>query len=150
MGPYAYKLLLPGMDDGVVDANSQAASNSLRHPNDYFYVPPVTRVFDMGLPLIRSAGYFFEQFRGGPTAAYGATPWLSPSGMVQPVLAVNPVPRYSNHFAFLQGASEHLYPTQFDDENYVASFGAANYEGKYSASPALRAKSTGHKRKKNV
>jgi hypothetical protein len=72
------------------------------------------------------AAYFIEQL-DGPLAAYGATPFLSPDGMVQPVLVAVPPPHYANTFTFLQGASEHSFPTG-SSEDYEATFGAGNYE----------------------
>lgn len=130
--PTVLKLVLPGLDDGVVNANSQAGSNNLLNPDLYAYVPPADRIFDMGLPLVRSASYFVEQFKG-PFAAYGAIPWLSPSGMVQPVAFVPAVPRFPNVFPFLQGSSEHSYTTDAGTsaeplEEYLGSFGSRNYE----------------------
>lgn len=122
--PYVLKLVLPGLDDGVVNANSQAGSNSLVSPDVYAFIPPAARIFDMGLPLVRSSSYFIEQ-RRGLMAAYAAVPFLSPSGMVQPVASVPVVPRIPNVFSFIQASSEHSYTT---DPGAAAGVGVEEYE----------------------
>ncbi|MDJ0768228.1 MAG: hypothetical protein QNJ12_05515 [Ilumatobacter sp.] len=126
--PYVLKPVLAGLDDGVVNTNSQGGSFNPFHPDRYTPIPGPERVFDMGLPLIRSVPYFVEQTFWPLGVAYGVSPWLSPSGMVQPVLLALPTLRFPNQFAFLQAASDHAYTTDIDDEHYVPTFGADNYE----------------------
>jgi hypothetical protein len=105
------KIPLRGFDDGVVNTCSQSASPSLVHPDTYAYVQPALRLFDMGLPPARSLLYFADQYHGSGLSAYGSTPWLSPSGMLQPVAsAPAPLARYANHHTFLQSASDHNDP----------------------------------------
>lgn len=130
--PIGIKPVLPGLDDGVVNLNSQSGSNNLISPDIYLYAPPDARIFDMGLPLVRSASFFLEQRRATGLASYGSVPFLSPSGMVQPVLSAPAVPRYPGVFTFLQGTSEHSYSTDAvlggASEAYVPSPGGGNYE----------------------
>jgi hypothetical protein len=122
------KWLLPGFDDGVVSTNSQSASPTLIHPELYQYIPPESRIFDKGLDLRRSVPYFAEQSKGVLGSAYGSVPWLSPTGMVQPVFLVGtPSPRYANHYPFLQSTSEHMYSFS-DSVSYTTSLGAPNIE----------------------
>lgn len=126
------KPALPGFDDGVVTTNSQSGSNSLLIgiPDTYVPIPPAARVYDMGLAIQRAAPYFVEQYRP-PLATYGSTPFLSPSGMVQPVLHAPLIPRHTNHFTFIQAAAEHSFPTDntsASSERYVPTFGIANHE----------------------
>jgi hypothetical protein len=122
------KIVLPGFDDGVVSTNSQSGSPSMFLPELYQYIPPESRIFQLGIDLRRSAPYFGEQSKGVLGAAYGSIPWLSPAGMVQPVAIVaTPSPRYANHFPFLQSASEHMHSFS-DDLTYVATAGASNVE----------------------
>jgi hypothetical protein len=125
------KWLLPGFDDGVVSTNSQSGSPSFIHPELYQYLPPEPRIFHLGIDARRSTPYFAEQSKGILGAAYGSFPWVSPAGMVQPVLLVpSPTPRYNLHFPFLQSASEHMY--SFMDTlpqlPYLSSLGAPNTE----------------------
>jgi hypothetical protein len=122
------KWILPGFDDGVVSANSQSGSPSMSLPELYLYIPPESRIFQMGIDLKRSVPYFAEQSKGVFGAAYGSIPWLSPAGMVQPVAIVAaPSPRYANHFPFLQSASEHMHSIE-EPMNYTSTFGASNFE----------------------
>ncbi len=122
------KIVLPGFDDGVVSTNSQSGSPSVFLPELYQYIPPESRIFQLGIDLRRSVPYFGEQSKGVLGAAYGSIPWLSPAGMVQPVAAfASPSPRYANHFPFLQSASEHMHSFS-DDLTYVATAGASNIE----------------------
>ncbi len=124
-----FKPALRGFDDGVVNTNSQSASPSLLHPDSFQYLKPMDRLFDMGIPLARASAYFIDQYLGDVFTAYGSIPFLSPSGMVQPVaVSPYPLPRYQNHYTFLQSASEHQHPISNPGGSYAASFGFANYE----------------------
>jgi hypothetical protein len=88
-------------------------------------------MYDMGIPPARAIPYFADQYEGPAMSAYGSSPWLSPTGMVQPVLtSASPLPRFRNHFTFLQGASDHNHPVQEDQDinDYISTLGTANYE----------------------
>jgi hypothetical protein len=127
----ATKFVLPGFDDGVVNTNSQSGSPTLLHPDLYAYFPTAARMYDMGIPPARAIPYFADQYEGPAMSAYGSSPWLSPTGMVQPVLtSASPLPRFRNHFTFLQGASDHNHPVQEDQDinDYISTLGTANYE----------------------
>ncbi len=105
------KIPLRGFDDGVVNTNSQSGSPSFLHPDQYTYTPPALHIFDMGIPLERSSLFFIDQYEGIGKSAYGSIPFISPTGMLQPV-GNTPLslPRYHNHFTFLQSASDHQSP----------------------------------------
>ncbi|MCB9277340.1 MAG: hypothetical protein H6562_00375 [Lewinellaceae bacterium] len=120
--------ILPGLDDGVVCTNSQSGSPSLLYPDPYGYIPPATRIYDLGISAKRALPFYIDQYLTPALAGYGSIPFLAPDGMVQPV-AVLPVsaPRYANHFPFLQSTSEHNHPMQ-PDSVYVSTFGASNTE----------------------
>ncbi len=124
----ATRRILPGFDDGVVCTNSQSGSPSLLHPDPYAYIPPALRIYDMGITPSRAIPFHIDQYLTPALAAYGSIPFLAPDGMAQPV-AVLPgsVPRYANHFPFIQSSAEHNHPMQPASE-YVATFGAANTE----------------------
>lgn len=124
----ATKWVLPGLDDGVVNVNSQSGSPSLLYPDSYAYLPPGSRIYDMGIAVQRAATWFAEQYRSPALAAYGSFPFLAPDGMVQPVaIAPSPSPRYSNHFPFIQSTAEHNHPMA-PTGPYFSTFGAANTE----------------------
>ncbi|MEZ6061455.1 MAG: hypothetical protein R3C19_14010 [Planctomycetaceae bacterium] len=124
------KPFLAGLDDGVVNINSQSGSPSLLHPDQYLFFPPVSRIFDMGIPLDRAIVNFAEQAVAPLSAAYGSIPQLSPTGMLQPVdVVVSPSPRYQNHFTFLQSSSDHNHPFQAPTSAYqFTPFGNPNFE----------------------
>jgi len=130
----AAKIPLRGFDDGVVNTNSQSASPSLLHPDTFSYMPPAARIFDMGLHPARSLLYFADQYKGPGRAAFGSVPWLSPSGMVQPVDGtLGPAPRYGNHYPFIQSASDHMAPISpptppQGTHEYHRTAGQRNYE----------------------
>ena len=61
----------------------------------------------------------------------GATPYLSPTGMVQPVTSIKHTNfYYNNHYSFTQAAGEHLIKKDLNCCNYAATAfgGAPNYE----------------------
>ena len=129
------KLVLGGFDDGAVPVNSQAGSNSPTEYDSYLFAPPLGRLFDMGLPLSRSAPWFTKQ-ANAPLSAYGSIPFLGPSGMVQPVLSAPIVPRYPNIHPFIQSPSEHAFsavdasgaPTPGTFRDYEQTLNDDNYE----------------------
>lgn len=131
----------PGFDDGVLPINSQVANpnSALLWPSGYRRLSVLlpARVFDMGVagtgnlpnsglhsPL-RAINYYVDQVRDPKLnplvvglhpflVASGAIPYLSPTGMLQPVGGefdlnggFNPLRRYPNHFSFIQSASDH-------------------------------------------
>lgn len=124
-------ILSPGFDDGVSNMNSQVANPNfpLLWPSGFRPNGPFGKLktFDMGLwksshPL-RAVGYFVDQvvdpFIGGSAllkrtlVASPATPYVSPSGMVQSVGKIfsgglDPMKRYDNHYSFIQSAWNHF------------------------------------------
>jgi hypothetical protein len=138
--PVVGKLVLPGWDDGVVSASSQAASRTSGPPDRFRFLSPEARLFDMGIPTVRAASYYLEQ-RHMPTSApatdragYAASPFVSPTGMVQPVAQTLPAQQHANHYRFLQSAAEHSFPVphpldqQSITHNYQPTGDALNYE----------------------
>jgi hypothetical protein len=132
----AAKVPLRGFDDGVVNTSSQSGSPSLIHPDKYVFLAPVARIYDMGLHPVRGLIYFADQYRGPNLAAFGSVPWLSPAGMVQPLASSSsPLPRYGNHFTFLQSASDHQAPIDtppadmsWQAHEYKRTLGRHNHE----------------------
>lgn len=116
--------LLAGLDDGVVNTNSQSGSCGLNHPDTYIYpfslfplLNPV-KSFDLGINELRSLPYGISQFEGFDKAAYGSMPFLSPTGMLQPVGTFSLPDRYKNHYTFLQSASDHNDPITQDNPSW--------------------------------
>ncbi len=119
------RLLNPGFDDGTVTINSQVANpNKGRHePSGYVFHGNKREVKDKGIKVTlgnpkRARKFFRDQTRRIPSSdfvAAGATPWLSPTGMVQPShddfasdSKFSPLRRYGNHFSFLQDTAAHF------------------------------------------
>jgi Immunoglobulin domain/Galactose oxidase, central domain len=154
IAPFKHILHL-GYDDGVTNVESQIAN-----PNTTFFWPSgftptspfgLVRVFDMGVfrtyPL-RAIGYYIDQVGDrllNPLSvlphpalvAAGPTPYVSPTGMVQPVQSqygltggYNPLRRSPNHFSFLFSAADHFGGSTgpFNDQSYRDSFGERNWE----------------------
>ncbi len=119
--------MLPGVDDGVVTMNSACGN-----PNPVFpgLLPPsgltvssLVKAFDMsenGGKFLRSAKILVNQknlkaIAGANYLAGSCTPYLSPTGMVMPVIiAWGGTPfdarnRFKNHYSFIQGLAEHSY-----------------------------------------
>jgi hypothetical protein len=124
----------PGFDDGVLsmDCSSGRKNPSSTQPSKFVATSPL-KVFDMGIPKIRAISYYLDQKVAGGFAA-ASTPYLSLTGMVQPVAAYVPVPQFNNHYTFVQSAGEHLMPkpnSYFNSCNYkptLLSGGPTNYE----------------------
>lgn len=130
-----------GFDDGVLAIESQSANPDLRLVNPNVYLPrpgilgsqsPLNeKIFDMGIPKDRGMRYYMDQkldILTSPKHQYASAaciPWLSPTGMVQPVLvpSLPAVPgfdalkRHPNHYSFLQSASDH-YQGAIEFPNY--------------------------------
>lgn len=150
-----------GFDDGVLSIESQSANRDsrLRYPSVYFPKPGKLsiinhslneKLYDMGIHKDRGIRYYLDQkmdiISAGdplkfPYASSGCIPWLSPTGMVQPVLfpriegieGFDPLNRYENHYSFIQSTADHLTGSNipyFISSNYDATYetGAANYE----------------------
>jgi hypothetical protein len=121
------KLLLPGLDDGVVSMNS-ACANPLPVASGVLVpsgmaVSSALKAFDFS----ENPAYFLRatqnlisalNFQGAtPPApkylAMGCTPYVSPTGMVMPVAATFPGSvfdarkRITNHYSMVQGTPEH-------------------------------------------
>lgn len=116
-------VFLRGFDDGIVSMNSQCANPlpPVVWPPGYFPVPsPLNiKVFDRGISQVRATRYFFDQMwdkHFGAVvpppnlAAATCTPFISPTGMLQPFAAGPPDPlaRYNKHYSFIQSASDHM------------------------------------------
>ncbi len=139
------KLLLPGVDDGVVTMNSSCGNPHLvlKHitPPSGFTVTSLIKAYDMGQPLLRGIGLFRDQRRlKAPAPAFRymsamCVPWLSAAGMVMPIsydFAGTPLDahrRLHNIYSFVQGAIDHSNTGGTDDNNpYPSSFGGAASE----------------------
>jgi hypothetical protein len=139
------KQLFPGFDDDTLTSNSTCANPNpaALGPSGFVALNPFS-LFDMGIPLRRSVFYYLDQkvdpwlwsTRSIPGYASGTcTPYLSPSGMMQPVDIplggpYDPRNRIPNHFSFLQSSSAHSIASlsTFDGRNYKESFGVSNFE----------------------
>ncbi|HEV2846747.1 MAG TPA: hypothetical protein VG477_17970, partial [Thermoanaerobaculia bacterium] len=154
LAPFKNVLTL-GYDDGVVNVESQIAN-----PNSAFLSPSgfnpagpfaLVRVFDMGVfrtyPA-RAIGYYIDQvvehflnplslFPHPALVAAGPTPYVSPTGMLQPVQSqygltggYNPLRRSPNHFSFIFSAADHFGGSTgpFNGQDYRNSFGERNWE----------------------
>ncbi|MCQ4164520.1 hypothetical protein [Tahibacter harae] len=122
------KLLLPGIDDGVVSANS-ACGNPLPVAPDGGFAPSgvivgsLLKSFDLGDNRWRAAKLLISQKHlmrgqhpGGLSYLAGmCTPYLSATGMVLPVAnTLSGTPwdtraRYPNHYSLLQSVADHSY-----------------------------------------
>lgn len=117
---------LPGIDDGVVTMNSACGSPRPVTPGiaspSGVTVSSLLKAFDMtedGARMLRNRDVFIAQHNWralppGPNyLAAACNPWLSPTGMVLPVViawAGTPLDaraRYPNHYSFVQGIGEH-------------------------------------------
>lgn len=124
------KILLPGLDDGIVSMNSACGNPApvmpvLLAPSGAVVTSGI-KAFDMSenSAMVTRAVKNYASYRnigsamtpGGPFYLAGAcTPYLSPTGMVMPVaLALSGTPwdtrkRYKNHYSFIQGTIDHQY-----------------------------------------
>ncbi|MBC7775246.1 MAG: hypothetical protein H7246_07395 [Phycisphaerae bacterium] len=99
----------PGYDDGVITMDCATGRKNTFASQSYFSTNNVLKVFDMGIKKPRAISYFIDQRMPFNPLKFGAasTPYLSPTGMVQPVSSVTLNQPYNNHYAFIQAASEH-------------------------------------------
>lgn len=138
----ATKIMLPGLDDGVVTSNSSCGNSNAVFPHvvapSGAMVASLVKAFDFsenGGVLARGVKIFLGQKNllvglpypgASPGPAYLAsacTPYLSPTGMVMPIAnALGGTPldarkRYNNHFSFIQSLGEHSYDGGGDPAN---------------------------------
>ncbi len=140
-----------GFDDGVLTMDCQCGNfnPSLLWPSGYFPVPyfmpqfPHGNVFDMGISPFRAIGYYIDQkseeeFPFSVSAA--CTPYLSPTGMVQPILLnnyfINSMNRYPNHYSFIQSSSDHSYGPLGSSEKFQES-GISYYNSPFNYLPTF-------------
>jgi hypothetical protein len=135
LGNYAFgatKFLLPGLDDGVVSMNSACGNplpvNPPLRAASGVVVNPI-KAFDLGIPVVRALRNYIDQkpFPAvSPFSLYLAgacTPWLSPTGMVMPLISAmhgtiwDTRKRYANHFSFIQGSMDHSHDGGGDSAN---------------------------------
>ncbi len=114
--PFMNVAVHPGLDDGVVSMGSQSANPHLESNGS-----PVGfkrnfllsyELFDLGINFTRAVHFFTNQTAFLTNFTAGAsTPYLSPTGMLQPDTSIpsstNPLNRLPNHFSFIQSASDH-------------------------------------------
>jgi hypothetical protein len=105
----------PGFDDGVVTMDCASSFNNSLLMQPTRYIPTSTlKAYDMGQPLVRGICYFLDQHLPTNAFAYASTPYLSPTGMVQPVSILSPTSQFNNHYTFIQSASEHWLRSSYD------------------------------------
>jgi len=111
VGGMVQNLMHRGLDDGVLSMDCQCGNPTpqLACPTTYTPYAP-NKVFDMGIPVGRAIRYFYEQKNPGMQFNGGCIPFLSPTGMVQPVAVFQPnaLARYPRHYSYIQSASDHL------------------------------------------
>lgn len=118
--PFLKYKMHPGFDDGVLamDCSSGNSMTAVARPSR-FRASQKSRVFDMGQPVFRAINYYRDQIISGSDFASGCTPYLSPTGMVQPVAQVlSAAARYGNHYTFIQSASEHWLEDDYTSGKY--------------------------------
>jgi hypothetical protein len=117
LGPLKY-IIQPGFDDGVLTMDCANANNNPLILGPSCFIGNPIKAFDMGVPLVRGVEYFLDQKRIIPGIfATASTPYLSPTGMVEPVYStiLNPQNHFHNHFSFVQSSKEHwFYATEPD------------------------------------
>ena len=110
LGPLKYSIL-PGLDDGVLTMDgANGVNNSLFLGPSHFNAIG-RKVIDMGIPLIRRVEYYLDQKILPGVFASASTPYLSPTGMVEPVLFAGSQNHFKNHYSFIQSSKEHWFKT---------------------------------------
>lgn len=105
--------LLFGLDDGVLNADSQCANPNAAASWPSRYVPwGLYRDYDLGIHFRRAVSFFAHQ-RMPTKVAAACTPYLSTTGMRQPYDGLysadtNPLNRYNRHYSYIQTASDHM------------------------------------------
>jgi PKD repeat protein len=130
-----------GFDDGVLSIDCQTANTD--HRRDYpnvFEPKGLLKLYDMGIPRERANRYFLDQkidVRSDNSkssyASAACIPWISPTGMVQPVKNANmpgvpgfdALKRYNNHYSFIQSTADHYQGARGRFDSYP------NYEETY-------------------
>ncbi|MCB0651768.1 MAG: hypothetical protein KDC85_10870 [Saprospiraceae bacterium] len=123
----------PGYDDGVITMDCASARKNTYSSQSNFKPTKLVKVFDMGIPTARAISYFVDQRLPLDPLKFGAasSPFLSPTGMVQPVSSYAMNTPYNNHYSFIQAASEHWIKkdaSQCCDYNTTALGGSPNNE----------------------
>ncbi len=122
--PFLKKIMHPGFDDGVLTMDCSGGNSDFiaRNQPSRYRATKSARVFDMGQSLLRAVFYFRDQeiSVSSKEFATGVTPYLSPTGMVQPVDHALVLPsRYANHYSFLQSSSEHWLENKYGTGRYA-------------------------------
>lgn len=133
-------LLHRGIDDGVVNIDSQTANPNpvIFHPGR-FYPALKSKVFDLGLLVtlfdpVRASRYYKDQVFDRAVlplgVGSGATRWVSPSGMLQPrdqftLPLLNPHARAPRHYSYLQSAASH--PTAIRSQGNYPDYGSSAF-----------------------
>lgn len=103
----------PGFDDGVLTMDSANGSNNDLSWGASYFTAAGGKVFDMGIPYLRASDYYKDQHHNMQSDHFAAasTSFLSPTGMVEPVISENISPQnhFNNHFSFIQSAKEHWF-----------------------------------------
>ncbi|CAN5623409.1 hypothetical protein BH10BAC5_BH10BAC5_02990 [soil metagenome] len=130
LGPLKY-FMHPGFDDGVLTLDCEGGVNNPLQLGPSRFTATGYKVFDMGIPLQRAAKYYLDQTIGSSGSfASSMTPYLSPTGMVEPVqnIAV-PQNYFNNHFPFVQGAKEHWFnTTELGSGNTPCDYGTTSID----------------------
>lgn len=158
-------LLHRGYDDGVLTINSQIANpnSMLAWPSGFTpKLPGLIKVFDMGIAFklqqpIRAHGFgkdqvfdpkFNPMILATPRHVAGtATPYVSPTGMLQPVsdsktgTQFDTLARYPNHYSFTLSASDHFTGTHDKMGELTSVFFSPTYQDAFS--PAFQNTSAG-------
>jgi hypothetical protein len=157
-----------GFDDGVLSIESQSAYKYSRifYPNRFLpqqgkltLLDPILneKLFDMGINQKRAIRYYLDQKSdinisnllnpaafatcwSSKAASSGVIPWISPTGMVQPVAApshglggchtlspLDLLSRYQNHYSFMQSTADHFRGSSEPNFTYFP-----NYDRTYS------------------
>lgn len=108
--PFKYSLHA-GFDDGVLTTDCSNGRKNMPKPISTFTASSKIKVFDMGIRPARAISYYLDQkYNPGKNEfTASATAYLSPTGMVQPVVSGSAPMNlyYKNHYSFLQAAAEH-------------------------------------------
>jgi len=110
LGPLKYSFH-PGFDDGVLTMDCANGNNNPLSLGQSRFSATASKVFDMGIPLIRGIEYYLDQKVSDGVFSAASTLYLSPTGMVEPVssIIVDPQIHFNNHFSFIQSSKEHWF-----------------------------------------
>ena len=107
-----------GYDDGVITMDSSCAKKIAPILRPSRNLPPLIflRLYDMGSPPARSVVYYVEKntevIPPFISVAAACNPWKTPTGMIQPVLALPGSGKsqsdfYNNHYCLIQTSADH-------------------------------------------